>query len=292
MWKSVSQLLADQFGAYYNIKTREAVHRGEIHEAWYLDDGIQPVFIKVNDKNIRSQFRAEADQLTLLAKTHTIPVPQAYGVGLSQSHSFLALQGLPFSAISTTDSNLWQQFGYQLAQLHLTNQTDQFGFSFDTWLGPIYQPNRWQQDWASFFAEQRIGWQLQLCKEKALIFGDIEQIIDCIYHKLAKHQPKPSLLHGNLWIENIAQAQDKIFAFDPACYYGDHEIDLAFSQLFEPFPPTFYQAYQQHYPLSAGFEQRKRIYWFYYLINLSYRFGHSQKLYTQLTQKILNEILI
>ncbi|SPY32584.1 fructosamine kinase [Pasteurella canis] len=88
MWKHVSQVLADQFGAYYSIKHKEKIHTGEMHEAWIIDDGIQPVFVKVNDKTFRSMFRAEADQLTLLAKTDTIKVPNVYTVGCSHTHSF------------------------------------------------------------------------------------------------------------------------------------------------------------------------------------------------------------
>ncbi len=84
-----SQVLADQFGAYYSIKHKEKIHTGEMHEAWIIDDGIQPVFLKVNDKTFRSMFRAEADQLLLLAKTNTINVPNVYTVGCSHTHKFL-----------------------------------------------------------------------------------------------------------------------------------------------------------------------------------------------------------
>ena len=58
MWKSISQVLADQFGAYYLIKEKECVHRGEIHEAWIISDGIQAVFVKANERSYRSMFRA------------------------------------------------------------------------------------------------------------------------------------------------------------------------------------------------------------------------------------------
>ena len=89
MWKSISQVLADQFGAYYNIKEKNKVPGGEVNETWLITDGIQPVFVKVNERSYRSMFRAEADQLNLLGKTNTIRLPQVYGVGCSQNHSFL-----------------------------------------------------------------------------------------------------------------------------------------------------------------------------------------------------------
>ena len=281
MWKSISQVLADQFGAYYHIKEKNKVHTGEMHEAWIIDDGIQPVFIKVNEKSYRSMFRAEADQLELLAKTNTVKVPQVYGVGCSQSHSFLLLEALRIEPVTAQSM---ASFGTKLAQLHLQNGAEQYGLEFDTWLGPHYQPNEWRANWATFFAEHRIGWQLQICKEKGLNFGSLENIVAA---KLAKHKPKPSLLHGNLWIENCANTQGEITIYDPACYWGDRECDLAFIELFEPFPKEFYENYHRTLPIDDGYTERKLIYQLYYLLNFSHRFkGHYVELANTVIQKI------
>ena len=285
MWKSVSQVLADQFGAYYHIKEKNKVHTGEMHEAWLIDDGIQPVFIKVNEKSYRSMFRAEADQLGILAKTNTVKVPLVYGVGCSQSHSFLLLEALPIEPVTAQSM---AEFGIKLAQLHLQSGPAQYGFDFDTWLGPVHQPNDWKTNWATFFAEHRIGWQLQICKEKDLDFGDIEALTAVIAAKLAKHKPKPSLLHGNLWIENCANVNGEVATYDPACYWGDHECDLAFSELFEPFPKEFYENYHRTFPIDEGYLDRKPIYQLYYLLNFSHRFkGHYVDLATKILQTIL-----
>ena len=285
MWKSVSQVLADQFGAYYHIKEKYKVHTGEMHEAWLIDDGIQPVFIKVNEKSYRSMFRAEADQLGILAKTNTVKVPLVYGVGCSQSHSFLLLEALPIEPVTAQSM---AEFGIKLAQLHLQSGPAQYGFDFDTWLGPVHQPNDWKTNWATFFAEHRIGWQLQICKEKGLDFGDIEALTAVIAAKLAKHKPQPSLLHGNLWIENCANVNGEVATYDPACYWGDHECDLAFSELFEPFPKEFYENYHRTFPIDEGYLDRKPIYQLYYLLNFSHRFkGHYVDLATKILQTIL-----
>lgn len=285
MWKSVSQVLADQFGAYYNIKEKEKVHTGEMHEAWIINDGIQPVFVKANEKSFRSMFRAEADQLQLLAKTNTVKVPQVYGVGCSQSHSFLLLEALPFSP---PNAQTMADFGTKLAQLHQWQGAEEYGLEFDTWLGPVYQPNEWRANWATFFAEHRIGWQLQICREKGLELGDLEQIVAAVAAKLAKHKPKPSLLHGNLWIENCAKVENEVVIYDPACYWGDHECDLAFTELFEPFPQEFYQNYHRTFAIDEGYSERKAIYQLYYLLNFSHRFkGHYVDLAKAVIQKVL-----
>ena len=46
----------------------------------------------------------------------------------------------------------------------------------------------------------------------------------------------------------------KIFSFiDPACYYADHEIELAYTQLFHPFGPDFLKHYKKIHGLSENF---------------------------------------
>ena len=287
MWKSVSQVLADQLGAYYNIKEKDKVHTGEMHEAWVINDGIQPVFLKLNEKSYRSMFRAEADQLQLLAKTNTIHVPQVYGVGCSQNHSFLLLEALKLAPVTKEQ---FAEFGKALAALHKRQGSERYGLDYDTWLGPVYQPNEWRENWATFFSDQRIGWQLQICKEKGLDFGSIKVIVDTVAAKLAKHRPQPSLLHGNLWIENVGSVDGEVYAYDPACYWGDRECDLAFTELFEPFPDEFYENYDRTFPIDENYTSRKAVDQLYYLLNFSHRFsGHYVPLAKRLVELLLDD---
>ena len=119
--------------------------------------------------------------------------------------------------------------------------------------------------------------------------------IDLIIQKV-KHQTfqniilNLSLLHGNLWIENTAIVGNQTFTYDPACYWGDRECDLAFSELFQPFSPEFYEIYDRTFPLDKeGFEERKHLYQLYYLLNFSHRFNGS---YINLTTKLIEELLL
>lgn len=282
MWKTVSQILADQFGAYYAIKSQRAITTEETHQTWIIDDGIQPVFVKVCDKNYRSMLRAQADQLQLLSKTHCIQTPQVYGVGCSQHHSFLLLEALELKPLAPSKM---AEFGKQLAKLHQWQPQKQYGLEFDTWLGKVHQPNEWQTNWSTFFSQQRIGWQLQLCNEKGIHFGDMDQITQAIATQLAKHQPQPALLHGNLWHKTCGQSHHQVFVYNPACYWGDRECDIAFTELFEPFPSAFYQGYQEVYPLEKGYLQRKPIYQLYYLLNFSHRYQGD---YIEKAQQIID----
>lgn len=121
--------------------------------------------------------------------------------------------------------------------MHQWSEQPQFGLDFDNDLSTLPQPNAWQRRWSRFFAEQRIGWQLQLAAEKGLVFGDIDTLIDRVEQRLHDHQPQPSLLHGDLWPDNCANSDQGGFLFDPANYWGDRECDLATLPLFSQMPP-------------------------------------------------------
>lgn len=53
---------------------------------------------------------------------------------------------------------------------------------------------------------------------------------------------------------------------DPAVYYGNREIELAFTTLFGGFDGEFYQVYQQVMPMAPGYEERFDIYNLYPLM--------------------------
>ena len=67
----------------------------------------------------------------------------------------------------------------------------------------------------------------------------------------------------------------RIAAFiDPAIYYADPEIELAFTTLFGTFGEAFFARYQEHRPLAPGFfEARREIYTLYPLLVHAALFG-------------------
>lgn len=89
---------------------------------------------------------------------------------------------------------------------------------------------------------------------------------------------QPSLLHGDLWFGNAAQLpvnedlappctekgqQPAVVVFDPACFYGHHEFDLAASLFFTGgprFSRAFYDAYHAVIPKADGFDTRQKLY--------------------------------
>ncbi|MDX5626742.1 MULTISPECIES: fructosamine kinase family protein [unclassified Brenneria] len=269
MWQAVSRLLEEHLGAA-EIEERRELPGGEIHPAWYIRYGDHDVFVKCDEREMLPKFTAEADQLALLARSNTVSVPEVYGVGSSRDHSFLLLAYLPVKPLDA--HNAWC-LGEQLARLHQWSDQPQFGLDFDNDLSTTVQPNCWQRRWSSFFAEQRIGWQLQLAAEKGMHFGDVESLIMRAEARLTGHQPQPSLLHGDLWPDNCANSSHGCYLFDPACYWGDRECDLAMLPLYPTLPPQIYDGYQSVWPLDKDFIERQPIYQIYYLLNRANLFG-------------------
>ena len=61
--------------------------------------------------------------------------------------------------------------------------------------------------------------------------------------------------------------------YDPACYYGDAEADLAMTELFGRFPESFYQGYREVRSISDEYEERRPVYQLFHLLNHAVLFG-------------------
>lgn len=270
MWSTINQLLSEQFGPH-DITDRRKLAGGDVHPTWYLRYGDREVFVKSNQREMRHLFSWEADQLTLLARTQTLRVPDVYGVGEDKEHSFLLLEYQPVTPLSDDAA---RQLGQQLARLHDWSEQPHFGLDFDNNITTTPQPNSWLKRWSAFFSEQRIGWQLQLAQEKGILYGNPDLIVHCVHTVLANHHPQPSLLHGDLWPANCAGGAQGPWVFDPACYWGDRECDLAMLPWFNSLPAEAIMAgYQSVSTLPEGFQRRQAVYQLYYLLNRANVFG-------------------
>jgi fructosamine-3-kinase len=112
-------------------------------------------------------------------------------------------------------------------------------------LSGIDQVNEWRANWADFWDEMRLGHMLRLCKRDGASFPKEAELRAKVREILSKHEPPPSLVHGDLWTGNAAVTSDGApIIFDPATYYGDREVDIAMTTLFGAFPDTFYRGYE------------------------------------------------
>ena len=270
MWRAIEQNITQVIGQQFSIKHKQPVAGGDINLCYWLSDYQHNYFIKLNDKSRLQQFESEAYSLAQITQLKTMSCPNVIATGTTLDKSYLILEYLPFKKATAKE---WFNFGEQLARMHKTSTHGQFGWEHDNYIGTTLQPNGWQSNWRTFFAEQRIGWQLQLLAEKSIKLGNIEHIVDACHDILQHHQVTPCLVHGDLWQGNLGFNDDGAFIFDPASYYGDREVDIAMSELFGQLPGEFYQGYQGTYPLNNDYDKRKLVYNFYHILNHANLFG-------------------
>ena len=159
--------------------------------------------------------------------------------------------------------------------MHRTTRP-QFGWWRDNTIGSTPQINTEEHDWIAFFREHRLHYQLELTathgNTRLLRAG--EKLLEALPAFYSDYTPPASLLHGDLWGGNHGQLRDGTpVIFDPAVYYGDREADLAMTELFGGFSFSFYAAYNEAWPLDAGYRVRRELYNLYHVLNHFNLFG-------------------
>ncbi|OCH11414.1 fructosamine kinase family protein [Aliivibrio fischeri] len=284
MWQAIAKQISEVTQQPFSISERESVNGGEINDCYMISNGSQRYFVKINEKAELPIFETEIESLTQLDKSDHIFVPSPIHIGTTKEHSFLVLNYLPTKSM---DKDAFYELGVSLANHHLWGDQLEYGFDCDNYLGNVLQVNTWHRRWDCFFAEQRIGWQLQLLKEKGMVLGDIDTLVKNSKLILHNHQPKPALLHGDLWHGNIALSVKGPISYDPASYWGDAECDLAMVELFGGIQDSFFEGYESISPISEGFETRQHLYSLYHVLNHCNMFGgeymfHAQQLIDKL----------
>lgn len=290
MWDAIEDQIQDVTGVCFKVDDRYSVSGGSINEAFRISDGQQHYFVKLNQASKVGMFEAEALGLQALATSLSIRIPQVIGWGTADNRSYIILEWLDLRRNSSSASG-WTELGRQLAHLHRTanpTHSQRFGWKQSNTIGITPQLNPWAKDWATFFAESRIGYQLQLAQRRGASFGQSAQILAAI-PELLGHSPVPSLVHGDLWSGNAGfRAEGEPVIFDPAVYWGDREVDIAMTELFGGFPSSFYAGYQTVWPLEAGYEQRKVLYNLYHILNHFNLFGGG---YRAQAEQMMTQIL-
>lgn len=276
----VSAFVARQgWGAIHHV---EPVGGGCINEGRVLHTTLGPrLFLKHNRSAPRDMFAREAEGLRALAAAPGPRVPEPLRAG----EDFLLLEYLAPAPLAR---EAWQVFGERLAQLH-ASLSDRFGFEHDNYLGATPQPNRWEADGFTFFAEQRLLYQGRLARERGLLDAAAVTRLERLASRLRDLLPAQpaSLLHGDLWSGNAIPGPDgQLCLIDPAVHYGWAEAELAMTALFGHFPEAFYAGYQAARPLAPGYRDRFPIYNLYHLLNHLNLFGRS---YLGSVQAILSQ---
>jgi fructosamine-3-kinase len=148
----------------------------------------------------------------------------------------------------------WADIGSALRALH-DHIDRRYGWPVDYRIGTAELENRQSSDWPRFWAEQR------LVSTASILDRPWRERIDALARRigdLLPPAPPAAHLHGDLWGGNILVREGKLTALiDPACYYGDPEVDLAMLTLFDSPLPSFWEAYGE---LKPGWHERRRVY--------------------------------
>ena len=276
LYPCVQKCLADQSDVQVKIKSCRSVSGGCINNAEIVstEDG-REFFIKSNHQS-PELFVAESQGLAAIAATNSIRVPTVIGMGKTQSGTgFLILEVIQTGRRA---ADFFENFGHSLAQMHQTAAAEQFGFESSNHIGSTPQINHWNQCWVEFWAENRLRFQLRLAIENGVSSSELTRLCENLISKLDQFigfpDERPALIHGDLWSGNfmISDAGQPVL-IDPAVYFGSREAEFGMTTLFGGFGPTFYEAYNEAWPLSDGWEERVEIYKLYHLMNHLNLFG-------------------
>jgi protein-ribulosamine 3-kinase len=266
--------LSAALGAGRRIDAVSPASGGCIHTSFVVESEGVRLFVKTNAAGLAEAFAAESDGLEALSVSGMrAPRPLAHGIGAGRA--YLAMEYLDLGR----DGD-WAEMGRALARMHRKppheTHGERYGWKRDNFIGATPQRNRGSGDWAAFWAEERLGPQLALAGRNgsARFTRAGRRLVEALPRLLAGYTPEPSLLHGDLWNGNAGFLADGTpVLFDPAVYVGDREADLAMTELFGGFPPSFYAAYSKAWPLDPGYELRRDIYNLYHVLNHANLFG-------------------
>jgi fructosamine-3-kinase len=285
LWREIGNQITQATDRQFDLVDRRSIEGGCINQVYLISNDrlSQPrhssqdrYLLKLNQASLVEMFVAEARGLSEMAATETIRVPIPICWGISGDRSYLAIEYLDLTTRANPQN--WMQMGQNLAVMHRypISSSSQFGWHIDNTIGTTPQLNTWETDWATFFANHRISYQLQLARRKGGHFPQAAELQALVPQLLANYHPQPSLVHGDLWSGNASFTTDATpVIFDPATYWGDREVDIAMTELFGGFPSAFYQGYNEIYPLDPGYSQRKSLYNLYHILNHFNLFGGS-----------------
>ncbi|MDH5300625.1 MAG: fructosamine kinase family protein [Gammaproteobacteria bacterium] len=270
-WAELVDVIPEVTLEQFDFVAARRVGGGDINDAWVLQGKEQSYFVKLNDAALLDMFEAEFEALKAMLATDTIRVPQVYCTGILDDKAFVLMEYLELSGRGSP-----QQLGEQLAAMHRVTQS-RFGWWRDNTIGATPQKNEENADWIAFYGQQRLAWQLKLLRDNG-VSGSLQILGQTLIEKLplffTAYQPVPSMLHGDLWGGNYAFDETGTpVLFDPALYFGDREADMAMTELFGGFDSEFYAAYNEAWPLDAGYVTRKTLYNLYHILNHANLFG-------------------
>lgn len=257
------------------IQGAARVAGGDINDSFAitLANGSQR-FVKTHSSPPRGMYQGEAKGLAWLSAAESLRVPEVIAVSPAEAPvQFLVLEYIQ-SAPKARDHD--ERLGRGLATLHAASPGE-FGLDHDNFIATLLQSNCACGDWPTFYATQRLAPMLKRAVDSRLASAGLERAVTHVIdnmEKLVGPEEPPARLHGDLWGGNvITDAAGWPVLIDPAVYGGHREVDLSMMRLFGGFGTRVFDAYQETFPLSPGYQNRVALYQLYPLLVHANLFG-------------------
>ncbi len=241
-----------------------ALSGGCVGEVYRVDLADGRVVVAKVDQGASPVLEREGWMLRYLAAHSSLPVPQVF----FSSPTLLVMDFLP--GRSSFDEASEIHAADLLADLHAIS-APAYGLEEDTLIGGLHQPNPWTSSWIAFFRDQRLLWMARMAYEAGRLPAGLLRRVERLAGRLdawLEEPPAPGLIHGDVWSGNVLAQDGRITGFlDPAIYFADPEMELAFITLFHTFGQAFFRRYEERRGIRPGFwEVRRDLYNLYPLL--------------------------
>ena len=170
-----------------------------------------------------------------------------------------------------------------------------YGFKFNTQIGGEEQINNLEKNWVKFFLNYRLIDVFEKIIKDYKIPQNINLKIEKLFsniHNYFPSNPKPRLLHGDLWEGNILFNNFEVSGLiDPGSFYGHNEMELAYLRWFNPkfIDLNFITKYNEYITVDKNYLYYEPIYQLYYCLMNVYLWDRS---YIKGVEELLNKIKI
>ena len=181
-----------------------------------------------------------------------------------------------------------------IISIHSIKNQD-YGFDFDTQIGGLKQINSKSKNWKEFYTDKRLSYIFDLVNKNKPMDKSINTKIDLLIKKMDNFiptNPRPSLLHGDLWEGNILFKNKKFVGFiDPGSFYGHNELEISYLRWFNPkfIDSNFLDKYNDHIKVDKYYLEYEPVYQLYYSLLNVYLWDRR---YVEDVRRLLDKIKI
>ncbi len=232
-----------------------------------FEDNKQYVIKELTNKNSKySSIYYEGKSLKFMNEK----IPNLFPKVLYLTNNTLVMEFINNDKIKSKLSE--KDLAFQLSKIHQIKNIH-FGYEFDPPIGGLRQPSKFDKSWIDFYTNKRLGMIFEIINSTKPMPSKINKGIEKLLknlNNLIPNNPQPSLIHGDLWDENILFLNGKLVGLiDPGIYYAHSEMEIAYLQWFNYVSNNFFEYYSEYNHLDKDFFNYSEIYQLYYnLLNV------------------------